>query len=88
MKIKIKKINNYWCLEEENCSYIFLKPIHNKLKIMTLTIIKELPKEIKDQILEKLIIEKIKDIYTYEKIINIYEDEENNLYYKEKYEYN
>lgn len=52
MEIKIRKIDNYWRLEEEKGSYIFLKHIHNRLKIMTLTIIKDLLKEIKEQILE------------------------------------
>ena len=86
MSNRIIKINNYYTVETEKGSYIFLEPIPNKLKIITLIIIRKLPMEIKAQILHNLIIESIKERFIYEKIIETFEEEEINLYYKEKYE--
>lgn len=83
MGIKIKKIDNYYKLEEEKGYKIFYEPIPNKSKILTLNIIKKLPREIKEQILHKLSIGSIKDRYVYEMINKKFESI---LYYREIYE--
>ena len=81
--MEILKINNYYqCIEEKGC-YIFYNPIPNKLKIITLYITRNLPREIKEQILHKLIVGFIKDRRTYEIICEIFENE---LYHREVYE--
>ena len=70
-------------LEDNQGEYI-IEPFPKKLKIITLCIIKELPREIREQILDKLIIGTIIDEYIYEKIGKEIEREEIILHCKEK----
>ena len=82
-KVTITKTDWYYILEDEQRNYL-IEPFPKKLKIITLIIVKELPRDIKEQILDKLIIGTIIDEYMYEKIGKEFEKEEIMLYCKEK----
>lgn len=48
-------------LKEKRRCYVFLEHILNRLKIITLIITKKLPRETREQIIERLIEESIKE---------------------------
>lgn len=54
-EVIITKTDWYYMIEDEQGNYI-IEPFPKKLKMITLIIVKDLPRDIKEQILDKLII--------------------------------
>lgn len=82
--MKIKDLGNKYHIIKENFNIIIIKPIlNNKSVTITLKLLEKLPMEIRQFIIEKIKLDIVRDMYTYEMILETYEKHMYDLIEKE-----